>query len=313
MHRESHRTILSMGLVYHYTSIDAFQDRLNGIHKDTEKNKYFLTFWASSIYAMNDPMEFIYGFRLLWETVLPEIETSLGIADSELRLSKMWENVKGNKTSDEWNNILLKGIYESSEVPFVISFSRNMDFLPMWSAYSDRGRGVSLGFNDFPVVHKNMGIDNLEILHYLNAEGVSYGGFSDVAKKVINGFYEKQISILKNISDSEQRMRRMIDILSSMAVIAAPYHKHKAYEYEQESRLIITPKTNKDIKYRKSRNGSIIPFIEVPIPLSFLVKVIIGPCADSISIMRELKRQLNCFGVNTSEMIAPSEIPYRKY
>ena len=64
-----------MEQVCHYCTIYAFEEIIKNISK--RENDYYLTFWASSIYAMNDPSEFVYGYNLLTKDILPSILLSL--------------------------------------------------------------------------------------------------------------------------------------------------------------------------------------------------------------------------------------------
>ena len=268
---------------------------------------YYLKFWASSIYAMNDPSEFIYGYNLLTKDILPLIEKELRIKDDRLKLSQLWRQIEGIHDTKEWDNKLIDAIYESHQSPFIISFSKRKDFLPLWNTYSDRGKGVCLCFDDYEWTNKH---DNIEFLHKLHTTDISYGKIDESVFNVVKKLYSDYYRQYKDMPHSEQRVNKMILYLASLAVVASPYHKHKAYEYEEESRLIEFKKDEHEVKYRCNDRGRIIPYIEVPIKLEHLQKIIVGPSADSASITRELKAQLSSYGITD---IVPSQIPYREF
>ena len=105
----------------------------------------------------------------------------------------------------------------------------------------------------------------------------------------------------------------MMSSFSALTLVISPYCKHKAYEYENETRLIQFKNSEDDVKYRVNKQGRLIPYIEVPVKLKYLNKIIVGPCADSHSIIRELRNRLNKYIDNRNDIIIPSEVPYREY
>jgi len=294
-----------MELVCHYCSIPAFFEMIN--HIDKKGNEYFIKFWASSIYAMNDPYEFVYGYELLMKSILPDIEKEIGITDSKLKLSQILNQLPRTTTISEWNKKILNAIYESDNCPFIVSFSKRIDYLPMWNTYSDRGKGVCLCFKDHEWKWNETIVD---IKNHLNASEVTYGEFNHNIKRVIRDRYKELYSQYKNVPEGEQRLKDMIMCLATLAIIASPYHKHKAYEYEEEVRLIENIGKNYSVKYRLNNNNRIIPYIEVPVKLEYLNKIIVGPCADSESVIRELKNMLSKYNITN---ILASSIPYREY
>ena len=266
-----------------------------------------LTFWASSIYSMNDPQEFVYGYRFLQESVLPDIEKELGIKNKELKLSKLCQTLHQN------NKDLINMIYEHHDIPFIVSFSKKEDYLPMWNAYAKRGKGVCLCFNNFDYeIDDIYNLDNININPYLHAKDVTYGCVDDAIKNAVLVLYKREIEKIAN-EDEVARKQKMLSLFATLAVTISPYHKHKAYEYEDEVRLVQFKESEIDVKYRVSKSGRLIPYIDIPIELKYLNKIIIGPCADSSAIMRELRYILRERIGNKEIQVIPSEVPYREY
>lgn len=86
----------------------------------------------------------------------------------------------------------------------------------------------------------------------------------------------------------------------------APKYKHFKYEAEKEHRIV---KIGEMSKFRKGEDGLPIPYIEVGIPLSYLQKIIIGPCKASNNNVKRVKALLH-----TKLLDIPVEnsiIPYR--
>lgn len=90
----------------HYTSLEGFQGMLDSIsYKDNEP---VVNYWASSIFAMNDPEEMMHGYDCIWK-VLPLIEKELNV-DYKYKLSRIWKNVT-SEHYDEYYNSMLKKIF----------------------------------------------------------------------------------------------------------------------------------------------------------------------------------------------------------
>ncbi len=299
-------------LVYHYTTTECFQKILeNSIDKKTGKITEF-KFWASSIYAMNDPTEFLHGYSLICKE-LPKMERSIGIIDDKYKLSVLDVAQCEIDVKNKQNNIT-EAIYDSDDIPFILSFVKQecRDFLPMWSTYANNGNGICLGFcnNEYQIDFAE-GDYNVELLHRLHASDVSYDGIDDIANRTLLNFYSNSYEKYRNY-ESKELMSCKIRCLAQMALIGAPYHKHEAYRYEQESRLIKFCKNANQVKYRSSERGRFIPYLEVPIKKDFLKEIIIGPCADGVALKRDIKKELNKYGVYDIEII-PSRVPYREY
>ena len=294
-----------MERVYHYTSIESFQKMIDGIFRDGKD--YYLTFWATSIYAMNDPMEFLHGYNLLKDNVLPDIEKELCITENSFKLSHIWNIIVKETTPSNGIDYLINHIYDNHLCPFIISFSKKKDFLPMWNAYSDKGKGVCLCFNNNEYLYKD---DQPIILNKLHAMDVTYKIIDDVSSKTIKNFYNDYYQTYKRIPDEPQRTKKMIDYLISLIVVFSAYHKNEAYQYEEESRLVIFKHNESDVHYRLSKNGRLISYIKENVKLKHLEEIIVGPCADSEYVIRELKNQLHRYGIKD---VTPSNVPYREF
>ena len=285
---------------------------LEHVDWNKEPRERDLTFWASSSFSMNDPQEFVYGYKLLQKAILPDIEKELGIEDDTLKLSRLWK-IFSDEDIEKWNNALLDKIYKEQQIPFIVSFSRCEDYLPMWNAYADRGKGVCLCFNNSDYeINDIYDFDNINIIPYLHAKDVSYGCVDDVIRNAVLSLYKREIE--KNSNEDEiARKQKMLSLFATLAVTISPYHKHKAYEYEDEVRLVQFKESGTDVKYRVSKSGRLIPYIEVPMKLNYLQKIIVGPCADSQSIIRELRIRFHEYMNGNEDFIVSSEVPYRDY
>lgn len=306
-----------MEKVWHYTTVSKFQAILNNSIVKDESNSPKLSnfiFWASDICAMNDPTEYQYGYYLFVNELLPQIEKKIGIKDRSLKLSQVWRNYEQTKSNPQkWHKFLINDNFEKHQTPFIISFSKQRDFLPMWNTYASSGNGIALGFNNYEwrFTPKTESDYDVEVFSKLHAKDVDYGEYGELPYKVILDLYKRYYEKVSSINEKQERFNYMVQQLSTLSVIASPYIKHKAYQYEEESRLIKFKKDAKDVKYRCNANGNVIPYIEIPIKKEYLVEIIIGPCANDELVYRTLKPELLQLGIDIP--IEKSEVPYRIY
>ena len=302
-----------MELGCHYTTLETFLEMLKQVDWNKKSEDRTLTFWASNIHSMNDPQEFIYGYRLLQNTILPDIEKELGISDNEQKLSKIGE-IWGYKDIEKLNNTIIEHIYKEQKSPFIVSFSKDKDSLPMWNMYADNGNGVCLCFinnEDLLRPIDNINID-INFIYRLHAMEVGYGDVKDTIRNTVRRLYKGYYKGYQKY-DIEMRKQEMLRHFVDLAVTISPYHKNEAYRFEDEVRLVEFKKNADDVKYRTSKRGRLIPYIEISIKLQYLWQIIIGPCADSPSIIRELRNILSRNMEIRDDFIIPSKIPYREY
>lgn len=316
------------GIVYHYTSLDTLLKIFDGI-KDGQ-----LIFHGSDIFSMNDPSEFILGFKQLW-SLLPQIENefyknikgtpqsyniSEPFLDNKFRLSNMWNRWDGNKKS--WLKAYVESMHRLYESPFVVSFSCHEDFLPMWSTYGDQGHGVAIGIDIQAYYEKKIlkdGTTMLDFTSYDNKELhsilVTYDKLSinhplAILTKLYIGNYLRSIREID--VDDEKLFQLQMRTLDSITKLASAMIKNDAYRYEEESRLISYRKDMNDVRFKVSSKKNIIPFIHIGIPVSKLKKIVIGPCCDYLSVMNAIKVRLEQKGISLKDDdFLKSTVPYR--
>lgn len=318
------------GVVYHYTSLDTFLKLLDGI-----KYGYF-RFWASDIFTMNDPTEFYYGFEKLWK-LLPAIEDNLykrirenpddyqintTFLDNKYRLSNIWKRKYNIKEVKEWLPEYVDMLHEIYKTPFVVSFSCQRDFLPMWSTYGDSGKGVALGIETQSFYVKRKLPDGKYIFDFTRNDPTELHSLMVTYKQVtiqhpLSFFFQRNLcNYLKSISsisaDPESLDKTQMDVLDNMFIIASALIKNKSYSYEEESRLLYDRWRMKDVKFRTDANNNIIPYIYVGIPIGKLKEIIIGPRCNFKKVKQALMIRFKQIGISLcDENILKSNVPYR--
>ena len=318
------------GIVYHYTSLDTLFKMLDGINND------YLQFHASDIMSMNDPTEFIIGFNKLWK-LLPQIEDdyydlikndvnhfqiSLKTLDEKFRLSRIW-NVEGQEKSEkkvihDYINLM----HKSFRLPFVISFSCQKDFLPMWSTYGDKGYGVALGIDiqSYYIRKKDENGKTLfDFTNYNEAEPhsllVSYESISTshslalYAKSLIRSYLLK----IQDFIDEDNKIEKAKkETIYNTFTISSALIKNKVYSYEEESRLVCNCNDYREVKFKMNSHKEVTPYIYVNIPVSKLKEIVLGPCCNEESTTLMLTTRLKQLGIELPKnAISKSCIPYR--
>ena len=298
-------------LCYHYTSVDTFIKILDGIEDDNFK------FHASSIFSLNDPSEMEYGYREIAK-LMPQIEDVLSINDMRYKLSGIW-NLDPQLSLDKWMNYHIKKMKEHFQHSCVISYSRNRDNLQLWGMYGNNGMGLALGF-DLRVYFKEMSPqDGLRILNSTHIDfdtphalDVEYDTIPPMSLPyyLVRAEYSRYWKAVQGVMDKNEIIDKQIDALSQMVMVAAPFVKHRAYDFEKESRIIQVHKKVEDIKIKSNTRRGLVPYIEVKIPTSCLKEVIVGPCCDFDLIKKCIEIKLSQRGMRDVEITA-SVVPYR--
>ena len=302
--------------------MDALLKLLESVEKSSDKKS--LVFRATNIFFLNDPQEFIYG-QIVLMNVLKEIEYDQNVDDS-LRISSVFSR-HHEKTEEEWSKILLDGIHDQNESPYVISFSRNMDSLPMWLNYGDNGKGVCLAFTEYRyrilgniINPSNLEDIKVETYDSLGTYDVNYDeGWgkdkNNILRKHIVNIYNYYLKESKS-THHNNLLELQIGTLRAFTEVIAPYIKTKQYESEREVRLAKTLSKDKkgnvfELQFGCNSKGHLIPYIDIEIPLKQLDCVRIGPLADkelSIKVIKMMRKKYN-----VSFDVEVSDIKYRNY
>jgi hypothetical protein len=309
--------------VYHYTSVDAFVSMLK---KMKEKDSNELVFWASNVHYMNDPNELSFLYDELMNA-MPELERDLEIKDMPfslfLSLRKNQLGISFDLFKDIKDNVF-NNIFKNA---YAVSFSKQKDALPMWSLYGCDGSGLCLEF-DYNALKEYFSetktISRIIELHYYLKE-------IDIWPKVA-AFYILYHDKVLSSDGNNDLLRQCREFIARVLMEIAPLLKNQSYAYEKEVRLFnhfimtgdaddivakakILPWDKKEDKIEppkvRVRNGSLIPYKEISIPIDFITKIFVGPTSNPQLQSEALKVFLNEMGQERIT-VEKSEIPYRK-
>lgn len=274
-------------MYYHYTTLDTFLAILQGINYKAKEP--VLQLHATRIDKVNDPTEMTIDKKTFlsivqhYEDMNPNIDTSSYI-------SKSIENIDDEK----FRKIL--DTEKSNHLPYIICLSEKEDYLPMWSLYGDKGRGVCLGFSKLEILVKSSQFQYKHPSSTIISDNVCYGN------------YEKSNAILSAIGLNYPKIDEedIEDTIANMYLGASPFLKHPGYEYENEYRICV-------FNFVKNELGTIYDsqktFIDYDMPISFLKTVTLGAKLCSSIISELLSNYFSKHGLQIE--IQKSQIPFR--
>ena len=288
-------------MIYHYTTLQA----LNAILSDyrTSDDKEHLVFWASSAYAMNDSTELYYGWEILQENFVKYEEENQ--VETQKKLSIQMEKCATSDLSD----IFFQHFYREEQIPYILSFSKNRDDLPMWSMYGGNGMGICIGIDERRLLVPKDPFIATQLLSVL------YINQNDNSEETRNAMYLAMSEVYKNYLSAEHNSD--LDKITAIAT-ALPYFnayiKNDSFKYEHEVRqplLLPSNQAKENLFFRLSQSGNMIPYVKVPIPKECLQEIIIGPCVQPDVIKRGLESLFSICDTNVN--ISFSDVPYRHY
>lgn len=307
--------------LYHYTTVDAFKNMLEKMKKDKSED---LTFWASNVHYMNDPRELEFFYDELTR-ILPELEDELDIKDFRFSAFSQLKNAPvGIDIDKDIKDNVYNRIFRNA---YAVSFSKHKDYLPMWSLYGNNGCGLCLEFDRLSLYARFKGEDEKGIriveMSYKSKDSEIWNSLKELYKTYYHKIDEK--------SEGQDFMTIRRAYISEALLRFSFLMKHSSYSYEDEVRLydhVIYPGDADDIlakaainqansQYDKDRdpdvrvkNGMLIPYKKVRIPISCLKAVIVGPTKNT-------KLQCNAMEILRQKMnlnfdVKPSSVPYRE-
>ena len=287
--------------LYHYTSFDALFAILESYRKNKKKQ---LIFWASNIYGVNDKREMEAGFDAI-KRYLPKYE--MENIPKELWLSEVYNNPDSEeKCKKDYIYERCVNTTKTAVIPYVISLSKKGDYLPMWSMYGDKCKGVCIVFDAGLLqdgLFQNFVIDT--IVYDKRNENEMLNEILPNTYKLYKKEYEK--------SPLDLTIDTKIKELATICLYVAPFFKYKDYQYEKEFRIVEYVYYGQnvfDIPRIIIKENVVDKHIDVPIQIDALKGIIIGPDANYEVMKHVLGIELENCGLSPS-IIKPSKISYR--
>jgi len=236
--------------------------------------------WATKIHYMNDASELVLPFQIA-SSILKDLVKQ---EDAETKREEILD--------------ILDDINLSGEVNIcVVSFCTYGDLLSQWRGYGFPSSAYSIGFDTRRIL-ENIESQPFQLLHCRYYDKEEY-------HKKINEF------IVEFLKISKEERRGFIGSFIEMAATM----KLNCFEEEDEWRIVSSePISSSENGYNfRIRKSVIIPYFALPVDLSSIVEIVIGPCRHPKLAEDSLWGLKHKFGLENlnSSTLKLSEIPYR--
>ncbi len=289
-------------LIYHYSNIDA----LYGMLKDYSISNPYITMRATHAFYLNDPSEYEYGKKVclkllkkIEKELKPQID-NIGITGSIYQRSSQ-KDIQDYFRQWEYGAANIPTALGTS-TPYIISFSKQRDFLPMWTTYARNGQGVTIGF-DSELLQNNRELYTISPCAY----SIRSREFKQIKDYIV---YKYKLLLQDlNGADTEKASVAHMNFMVNLHTQVAAYIKHNGFSYEKEVRC----RANKAdaIEFRVSKDR-LIPYANLHIPISCVREIMLGPAMDGKHAEMSVKMFLRSKGIDISNIrITKSELPYR--
>lgn len=182
------------------------------------------------------------------------------------------ETFRGMNIENGKNDLL--NLYEEYSNAYITSFSELKDDLHMWNCYGDNGHGIALGINSY-------------YLHEF-AQTLAYSGKISCLPHKCKYMRTDEImklyasTTLSGICSDTTIAKTVTDIIVQNTNLV----KHPCYKYEQEWRVVFSGNKKDLEKYPASLYHKTGDFFSVPIPLSEIKEIVVGPCGNMDAIKK---------------------------
>lgn len=243
--------------IAHYTSVESLYAILNTIKDGQIKLR------LSNIHYMNDTQEAIVGKERV-QTLINALKDKYQHDPNVIDVLQEYEKI--TSATDDYKQ---PNFHPNFKSIFLISFTKHIEDndlrLSHWRAYGDDTRGVCLVFD----------------YHMLKQE--TKNTKSRVARLNDVTYVTEETEDIKELVDNkipEFLQKNDAKALSSYLDGALAFYKHRAFQDEQEYRLMIAPKNMDDdvIKYY-DKDKDIVPCYEITVDVGVINKIIIGSSA----------------------------------
>jgi hypothetical protein len=204
---------------------------------------------------------------------------------------------------------------------YIASFSRARNDLGQWRAYADNGRGFAIGLAPGMFDVKNYPTD-CRLPEFLGPVIYADDQIFDrhhaaleTAAAIFLETFNERSDLMRDKAIGTAFMQAFArEIIAQPLIWNCLTSKHRAYEHEQEARLVILGQPAQLWRHvtTRFRGSEVVPYIKHPMPVrTNLAEIVIGPAAPA-DAERAIRVMLNSLGIDPKSVsIDQSRIPYR--
>lgn len=287
----------------HYTSVEV----LEKLFASCNSSDKCLIFWAFDARSTNDRDELKMGYDIVINHI-KEIEDCLeGKVLDMYRLSNLKKMILH---SPKYKNISLDNIkewfYDGIRTPYIISLSKHIDKNHMWNTeYGNLGKGACLVFDFSKMNYHSSDISINSPLPVVYENRLGYLSIKNTLLRIIMYEYFEYINKVTQQDSIDKIIELEFQTLDVLCAFVSSYYKSEKWHTEQEVRIMCTTKKDNSncVKYHKERGRA---YVEVPIPLSCLKRIILGPRVD-LCIVEKIKTYATELGLNPKNIYKSNE------
>lgn len=242
-------------ILYHYTTMNSLWNILNNITNKGDKDNpdYFFKIWVSCAQYMNDPMEGVFFRKCLYAAFMN------------------YQEMNDIEDKSDYLNFAFTALNFHRQTFYVFSLSEHRDSLSMWRSYGNNGQGIAIGFD-------------------VNELSAATSGFSGC--HFLKIIYRSEQNFINTFTHNDLELAyHAIEVGGEDLFCSVKYQdyeflhdkyqnvKNICYSDEKEWRLVFDDELYKEKEFRE-RNGLIIPYYEIELPLNVIRCFVIGPCAN---------------------------------
>ena len=261
-----------------------------GMLQSYSKDNPYCTMWASNVLFMNDASEYQFGIDVCKELAMQyEGEEHIDDGFAHIFNSNFWHK-------------------KELDYPYIISFSERVDSAAIWNMYSNNGGGIAIIF-DAEKLRKTPRTWLEKCWYCKEADNLL---FNPNTRALITHLYNHCLNTPcpeeRPDSVPEQNFKNIMHAMHFQFEVS-PKIKHASFDYEAEWRLTIY---GVDAPKFRCKNGVIMPYKEVNIPIDAIEGFVIGPTANFEYIQKSLRLYLTSRGLDgLAKNITKSTVPYR--
>ena len=262
-------------VLYHYTTMNALCNMLNGVtdRGDGQTPDYRFRIWVSCADYMNDPLEGVFFRKCLHEAFL-RYQSAHDLPDKSGYMPFAFTALNLNR-----------------QTFYAFSLSEHADSLPMWVAYGNNGQGVAIGFDTEEFARAAA---EYPYCHFLKMAYRTGGEFAEMFSD-------------EDMARAYEAIRPRED--GGCSVCYADYDfLHDKYSHVKNRYYAAELP-----KQFRERNGLILPYYEIELPLKVIRHFVIGPCTNQALSRSALESMLyhkaREFRKNERKVLL-SEVPY---
>ena len=262
----------------HYTSIDVLEKLI----ASSNNSDRCMTFWAFDARSTNDRDELQIGYNFVINHI-KEFDSCLDNDVSDIyKLSNYEETLLLSSKYRKIPHAYIKGwLYDGIRTPYIISLSKHIDKNHMWNTmYGNLGKGVCLVFDFSQMNYRNTDISINSPLPVIYDNRLGYLPAINTFIEVIFHEYKYYINQVTQQDNIDKIVELKLQALDVLCAFVSSYYKSEKWHTEQEVRIMCTIKRDNTncVKCHKESGRS---YIEVPVPLACLKRIILGPKVDS--------------------------------